>query len=45
MFIDQIPELLIAGNQGIIRSDHIGGNPTYISRFGSNGNYILLLNI
>ena len=30
--LDQAPEFLIAGNQGIIRSDHFGNNPRYISR-------------
>ena len=42
VFIDQIPELLIVGNEGIIRSDPFGNNPTYVSRsetVGSSGKY------
>ena len=30
--LGQAPEFLIAGNEGIIRSDYLGENPMYISR-------------
>ena len=41
--LDQVPEFLIAGNEGIIRSDYLGENPRYISRTQtdqSTGKYV-----